>query len=42
MFLESSRYYKQETVDAVVKGNQVVKALTLRILPAVSGKPTVI
>ncbi|MGE5418480.1 MAG: hypothetical protein ACM3N1_00085 [Accumulibacter sp.] len=42
MFLESSRYYKQETVDAVVKGNRVVKALTLRRLLTVSGKATVI
>ncbi len=42
MFLESSRYYKQETVDAIIKGGRVVKALTLRRLPAVSGKATVI
>jgi len=42
MFLESSRYYKQETVDAVVKDNRVVKVLTLRRLPAVNGKATVI
>lgn len=42
MFLESSRYYKQETVGIVVNGNRVVKALTLRKLPTVSGKATVI
>lgn len=42
MFLESSRYYKQKVVDAVVKEGRTVKAITLRRLPFVSGKPTVV
>ncbi len=41
MFLESSRYYEQQTVDAVLKDGRSVKALTLRRLPAVKGKETV-
>jgi ribosomal 50S subunit-recycling heat shock protein len=42
MFLESSRYYKQRTVDTVVKGGRIVKVLTQRRLTAVNGKATVI
>lgn len=42
MFLESSRYYKQRTVDAVLKDGRSVKAVTLRRLPVVEGKETVI
>ena len=42
MFLETSRYYKQKIVDAVAKDGRQVKALTLRRLPSVNGKPTVI
>jgi hypothetical protein len=42
MLLESSRYYKLKTVDAVTKDGRTVKALTLRRLPAVNGNPTVI
>ncbi len=42
MFLESSRYYKQKTVDTVVKGGRIVKVLTLRRLPVAKGKATVV
>ncbi len=42
MFLESSRYYKQQVVDVVIKDGRTTKAVTLRRLPVVSGKPTVV
>jgi hypothetical protein len=42
MFLDNSRYFKQKTVDVVTKDGRQVKAVTLRRLPVVSGKPTVI
>lgn len=40
MFLESSRYFKVKTVDAITKDGQTVKALTLRRLPRTDGKLT--
>lgn len=42
MFLETSRYYKQKIVDVVAKDGRQVKAVMLRRLPSVNGKPTVI
>lgn len=42
MFLESSRYFRQKTVEAVTKDGRQVKAITLRRLPVVSGNPTII
>ena len=42
MFLESSRYYRLKTVDIKTKDGRVVKAVMLRRLPAVSGKPTIV
>ena len=42
MFLESSRYYRVETVDVVTKDGRTVKAVKFRRLPAVSGQPTVV
>lgn len=43
MFLESSRYYNQKTVNAHTKdGGRTVKALTLRRLPSVNGKDTIV
>ncbi len=40
MFLSSSRYHKQKTHDAILRDGRTVKALSLRRLPAVSGKAT--
>lgn len=42
MFLESSRYYKMKSIDLVTKDGKTVKAVTLRRLPSVSGKKTVV
>lgn len=42
MFLESSRYFNQEVVNAITKDGRTVKAVTLRRLPVVSGAPTVV
>lgn len=42
MFLESSRYYKLKTADIKTKNGRTVKAVTLRRLPSISGKPTVV
>ncbi len=42
MFSESSRYYRQKTTDAETKDGRTVKAVTLRRLPTVSGRPTVV
>jgi hypothetical protein len=42
MFLESSRYYRQKTVEVATKDGRTVKAVALRRLPAVSGKAAVI
>lgn len=42
MLLETSRYYRQKTVDVVTKDGRTVKALTLRRLPKVNGEPVVI
>lgn len=38
MFLDSSRYYKQESVVTSTKNGRQVKAITLRKLPSVLGK----
>lgn len=42
MFLESSRYYQLKTEDVVTKDRRTVKAVRLRRLPSVSGKPTTV
>ncbi len=42
MFLESSRYYKVETVEVVLKDGRTVKAVKLRRLPEITGTPTVV
>ncbi|MGH7901617.1 MAG: hypothetical protein ACRENZ_07755 [Thermodesulfobacteriota bacterium] len=42
MFLESSRYFKIKAVDVVTKDGRTVKVVTLRRLPVITGKPTVI
>jgi hypothetical protein len=42
MFLESSRYYRQKTLDVKTKGGRTVKALTLRRLPIVIANPAVV
>jgi hypothetical protein len=42
MFLESSRYYKQKTIDIITGSGRAVKVLTLRKIPNESGKPTVV
>jgi hypothetical protein len=42
MFLESSRYYRQRTVDAVARDGRTVKAVTLRKLPEIEGTATVV
>lgn len=40
MFLKTSRYYKQKTVET--KGNSTVKALTLRRLPSTEGNAVMV
>lgn len=40
MFLETSRYFRQKQVNVVTPTGQIVKALTLRKLPTVTGEPT--
>lgn len=42
MFLDSSRYCKLKTVDVTTKDGQQVKAVTLRRLPKISGKPIIV
>lgn len=42
MFLESSRYNKIKTVDVIMKDGRAVKAVTLRRLPFIHGKHTMI
>lgn len=42
MFLESSRYYRVETVDAVTKDGRTVKAVKIRRLAKVNGQPAVV
>ncbi len=39
MFLESSRYYYQKTVDVKIRNGKTIKALTLRQLPQTTGQP---
>jgi hypothetical protein len=39
MFLESSRYYNQKTVDIKIQSGKTVKALTIRQLPQITGQP---
>lgn len=41
MFLDSSRYSKQRTVDVVIKSRRTVNAIKLRRLPDIEGKLTV-
>jgi len=38
MFLESSRYYKQNIVDTITKDGRYVNVLKLRFLPVTAGK----
>jgi len=42
MFTESSRYFKQPTVEAEAKNGRKVVAVKFRRLPYVAGKPTVV
>lgn len=42
MFLESSRYYKLKTVDAITKDGQTHKAITLRRLPFITGQSAIV
>jgi hypothetical protein len=42
MFLDTSRYFRQQQVDVAINGDRTVKALSLRRLPVVSGEPTMI
>lgn len=42
MFLESSRYYRIGTVDAVTKDGRTVEAVKIRRLPKVNGQPAVV
>lgn len=42
MFLDTSRYSRQRTVDAMIKSRRTVKAITLRRLPDIEGKPAVV
>ena len=42
MFSDKSRYYRQKVVDAPAKGGRSVKAVTLRRLPVVTGKPEIV
>ncbi len=42
MFLESSRYYRVETVNEVTKDGRTVKAVKIRRLAKVNGQPTVV
>lgn len=42
MFLESSRYYKLKTVDAVTKDGLTHKAVTLRRLPFITGQSAIV
>lgn len=42
MFLDSSRYSRQRTVDAMIKSRRTVKAITLRRLPDIEGKLAVV
>jgi hypothetical protein len=40
MFTETSRYIKQQTVDVVTAKGRTVKAVVLRRISPVAGKPT--
>jgi hypothetical protein len=42
MFLETSRYFRQQQVDVVINGDRTVKAVSLRRLSTVSGEPMMI
>ena len=42
MFLENSRYFKVRTADATDENGREIKAVTLRRLPYVAGKPVVV
>ena len=42
MFLGSSRYNQQKTVEAVMKDGRRVKAVTIRRLPAIDGSPVIV
>ena len=42
MFSETSRYYRQKVVDAATKEGRIVKAVTLRRPPSVTGESTVV
>lgn len=42
MFLETSRYFQQKTVNVITKNNRGVKAVKLRRLPALEGKNVVV
>ena len=42
MFIESSRYFKQKTVEALARNGRQVTAVMLRRLPFVAGKATAV
>ena len=42
MFLDNSRYFKVKTVSVTDENGRQVKAVMLRRLPYVAGKPTVV
>ena len=42
MFLDSSRYNRVRKDEAKTKDGRIVKIVTLRKLPAVSGEPTIV
>ena len=42
MFLEKSRYFGQNTIDAVAKDGRTVRAITLRKLPMIKSQSTVV
>lgn len=42
MFLDNSRYFKVRTVNVTDENGREVKAVTLRRLPYVAGRPTVV
>jgi len=41
MFLESSRYFKIKTADVVTRVGRSIKVVTLRRLPVITGKATI-
>jgi hypothetical protein len=42
MFLENSRYCRQPLVNGITRDGRMVKAISLRRLPPLTGDPTVV